>query len=438
MWRLAWPLILSNLTVPLLGLVDTAVVGHLPDPVALGAVGLGAATFAALYLAFGALRMGTTALTAQAVGAEDAAEAKACLLRPLGIALGLGVLLLWATPGIVALAQVGFGASPAVHEALATYIGWRLWGAPAALANVVVLGWLLGHHHSRSQLVVLVTTNGLNALLDVYLVFGLEWGVAGVAMATALANWVGLAVGLGYCQRIWRRLDAPLTWERFGQPARFVQLFQVNGDLLLRSLALEGAFLLFAGLSARQGEIILAANAVLENFLLLQAYALDGFAFAAEALVGSAVGRRDAKALEAATAAAGKWLVGFALVIAVGYGLLGSGLIALLTSQGAVQATAVAFLPYLVLSPPIAAGAYLFDGVFAGATQTKELRNGTLLASGVFCPAALGLVTLHGNHGLWLALLLLLALRSGWFGWRYWVLATRGQFIPASGSVCHC
>ena len=427
-FRLAWPLILANISVPLLGMVDTAVVGHLPEPHHLGAVALGAATFAAAYLVFASVRMGTTGLTAQAVGAGDGAEARACLVRPLALALVVGGVLVVASPLLAGLAISGFAPPDAVAEGLSTYVAWRIAGAPAALATFVLLGWLIGNHDTKSQLVLLVFTNALNAALSVFFVLGLGWGVLGVALATALAEWAGLGLGLALAARRWRRLtgrlEAKVVWAR----APFLRLFRVNGDLIVRTLFLEATFLGFAAFSARQGEVLLAANAVLNNLLMLQAYALDGFAFAAEALVGRAVGRRDPRALDRSLAAAAWWSAGFAVLIALAYGTLGFVVVRILTGISEVRAAADVFLPYAVVMPLVGVWAYLFDGLFSGATQTRELRDGSAVATAVFFATAWPGIALAGNHGLWLALLAFLLARSLWFAWRWRVLRAAGRF----------
>jgi len=430
-FQLAWPLILSNISVPLLGMVDTAVVGHLPEPHHLGAVALGAATFAAAYLVFASVRMGTTGLTAQAVGAGAGAEARACLLRPLALAFATGLMLVALEPAIARAAALGFGPSPAVADALEVYIGWRILGAPAALSKFVILGWLLGNHDTKSQLVILIATNALNALLSVVLVLGLGWGVAGVAIGTAVAEWSGLALALAFVARRWQllpgRLEAGVLWAR----APFVRLFRVNGDLVVRTLFLEATFLGFAAFSARQGEVLLAANAVLNNLLMLQAYALDGFAFATEALVGRAVGRGSQRELDRSLAAAAWWSAAFALVIAFAYAAGGVLAIRVLTGIAEVRAAANVFLGYAALVPLIGVWAYLFDGVFSGATQTRELRNGSALATLAFFVATVPLIQVLGNHGLWLGMFVFLLVRSLWFWGRYRQLRTTDRFTTA-------
>jgi MATE family multidrug resistance protein len=277
-WRLAWPLILSNLTVPLLGIVDTAVVGHLPQPHYLGAVAIGSLTFSVLYFVFGFLRMGTTGLTAQAFGRADGDELRAGLLRPLLLAALIATLLLAGTPLIVRASMVLFEPTARIAAELESYLRIRLLGAPAALANMVLLGWLLGLQNARGPMALLIVTNALNMALDLLFVLGFGWAVRGVAAATVCAEYGGAALGLWLARRqlmglagAWRR---PAILHR----AAFRRLLAVNRDIMLRSLSLEAAFLGFTALSSRQGELILAANAVLLNFLTFGAFGLDGFA----------------------------------------------------------------------------------------------------------------------------------------------------------------
>ncbi|MGF1476070.1 MAG: MATE family efflux transporter [Geminicoccaceae bacterium] len=428
-WRLAWPLILSNISVPLLGIVDSAVVGHLSEPHYLGAVALGAATFSAVYLVIFSLRMSTTALAAQAFGAGDGAEVRASLIRPMAIALVLGILFILLGPAIATGAAFVFAPSEAVGPELDLYITIRILGAPAAIGQAVVLGWLLGCQNARASLIVLLVTNGTNILLDLWFVFGLGYKTGGVAAATVIANYLGLAIALLIVSGTWRRLTGRWRPEILMDKRAFARLIAVNRDLFIRTIFLEISFALFAALSSRQGELILAANAILENFLLLAAYALDGFAFASEAMVGRQVGARNRRGVGQAVRACALWSLAFATVIALFYALAGTAMIRLITSITVVQDTAATYLPYLIVAPLIGIWAYLFDGVFAGATQTRELRDGTIVATALFVLAAFTLPSWLGNHGLWLALGLFLAARGGWFAWRYRRLQATERFM---------
>ena len=418
-FHLAWPLILSNISVPLLGMVDTAVVGHLPAPHHLGAVALGAATFAVAYLVFASVRMGTTALTAQAVGAGDGAEARACLVRPLVLALLVGALLILLSPLVAWLAIGGFGPTGAVAGELATYIAWRIAGAPAALAQFVLLGWLIGNHDTKSQLVILVFTNVLNAALSVLFVLGFGWGVMGVALGTAIAEWCGLVLGLALVARRWRLLPGRFDAAVLRSRAPFVRLFRVNGDLIVRTLFLEATFLGFAAFSARQGEILLAANAVLNNLLMLQAYALDGFAFAAEALVARAFGAGRLDRLRRGAALTSLWGLGAAGVLSLAFGLGGGAIIDLMTTAEAVREAARTYLPWMVAAPLLGLAPWMLDGIFIGATRARDMRNMMLLSVAIYAAAVAVLAPTHEVHGLWAAVLVSFLARGATLGARY-------------------
>lgn len=411
-WRLAWPLILSNLSVPLLGMVDTAVVGHLPAPHHLGAVALGATVIGVLYFGFGFLRMGTTALAAQALGAGDDAELRAVLCRGLLVAAGLGALVLAAGPLVLDLSTRLFAPSPELLAEYRSYLGLRLLGAPAALASLALLGWLLGLQDSRRPLLLMLVTNGLNAALDVLFVFGLGMAAAGVALATVIAEYAGLLLGLAVIRPGWARRGGWPGWAPILLAGRFRRLLAVNRDIFLRSLMLQAGFLAFAALGSRQGEVILAANAVLLHFFTAASYGLDGFANAAEAMVGRAVGARDAGRFRAAVRAgfANAALLAAAMTLALA--LLGPAIVRLLTDLPEVRAAALDFLPWAVALPAVTVWGFLFDGVFFGATRTAELRNGMAVALALFALAAALLVPAWGNHGLWLAFTLFFAARG--------------------------
>ncbi|MGH6916521.1 MAG: MATE family efflux transporter, partial [Geminicoccaceae bacterium] len=414
-WRLAWPLILSNLSIPLLGIVDTAVVGHLPSPHYLGAVAIGAVVLNVVYFAFGFLRMGTTGLTAQAFGRADQAECFGWLARGILLAMVIAaVLVLLAGPLIDAAIRL-FEPGARVEGELETYLAIRLLGAPAALVTLVLLGWLLGLQNARGPMLLLILTNGLNAALDLLFVLGFGWAVAGVAWATVAAEYGGLALGLWLV----RRALAAWSWQAIWRLEAFRRLFVVNRDMFVRSLCLEAAFVTFSALGARQGEIILAANAVLLNLHILAAYGLDGFAHAAEAMVGRRVGAGDAPGLCAAVRANMAWALGLALVLALAFVALGPAGIRGMTGIEAVRATALTYLPYLIAAPVISVWAFLFDGVFVGATRTAEMRNGMAVSLVAFWLAAWLLMPLWGNHGLWLSFLLLMSARGLWLGLIY-------------------
>jgi MATE family multidrug resistance protein len=412
--RLAWPLVLSNISVPLLGMVDTAVVGRLDEPYALGGVALGANLASAVYFAFGFLRMGTTALTAQAFGADDGREIRATAWRAFILAAVIGVVVILAMPLALFLGSLLFAPEPAIDAELRGYLQIRLLGAPLALANAVVLGWLLGMQDSRGPLLLLIVTNLVNAGLDVVFVWGLGFTAAGVALATVLAEAFGLGLGLWLLQGHLTRLGtgALPSRQQVLAVAPFKRLFQLNVDLFLRTVVLQAAFLSFMALASRQGPLVLAANAILMHFFMLASYCLDGFAYAAEAMVGRAVGARNPEALRAA-ARAGFVNAGLlALLLGAGFWLVAPWLVDLLTAIEPVRDAALAYRPVVTLLPLIAVWAFLFDGIFIGATRTAELRNAMVAAILVYGLAAASLVPTFGNPGLWAAMLVFLAARG--------------------------
>ncbi len=411
-WRLSAPVILSNLSIPLLGAVDTAVMGHLPDPAYIGGVAVGALIFSYIYWGFGFLRMSTTGLVAQAAGARDADEARAILARAWLLAggLGLAVLALQGPIGLGAFAALE--ASAHVESLGRAYFEIRVWGAPAALANYVALGWLFGNQRMRAALLLTIFMNGLNIALDLLFVVGLGWGIEGVALATLIAEWSAVGLGLAIIARGLGPMGGRLRRERILDRGRILALVRVNADIFIRTLCLVSAFAWFTARGAEMGDLVLAANAVLLTFQIFAAYGLDGIAHAAEALVGAAVGGRDRAGLRLAVRVSTQWAFivagGFALV----YLALGPTIIAAMTGIAEVRETAAAYLPWVVVTPLISVWSYQFDGIFIGATRTAEMRNGMLLSLAIFVAAVWLLLPAMGNHGLWLAFMLFMAARG--------------------------
>ena len=408
--KIAVPIVLSNATVPILGAVDTGVVGQIGGAAPIGAVGLGAIVLTSLYWVFGFLRMGTSGLVAQAQGAGDRAEVAANLSRALmiGLAAGAGLVLLQIPllAGAFALAP----ASAEVERLARGYLGIRIWGAPATISLYAVTGWLIALERTRAVLVLQFWMNGLNICLDLWFVLGLGWGVEGVALATLIAEWTGLALGLWLC----RGAFAGGFWSdraRVFDRGRLVRMLAVNGDIMLRSVLLQACFTSFLFLSARFGDVTLAGNQVLLQFLEITAYALDGFAFAAEALVGQAVGARSLAAVRRASLATSQWGGAGALMLGATFLLAGPAIIDLMARDEAVRAAARAFLPWIAAAPLIGIASWMFDGIFIGATRTREMRKAMIAATATYA-AALALLLPAGNHGLWAALMILNAARG--------------------------
>ena len=410
-WMLAWPLLLSNLTAPLLGLVDTAVVGHLDHPRYLAAVALGGNVFMFLYFSFNFLRMGTTGFASQARGGEK--DTRVVLLRALLLSTVLGLGLIALSPLLRESGLWLLGGSDEVQRLAGDYINIRILGAPAALANFALIGFAIGTHNTRVPLKMTVLMHSTNALLDVLLVQVWHLDVRGVAIASATAEYVGLAGGL-----FWLRaaLRPPARQERLWQPAAMLALMAVNRDIFLRSLALLSTFFFFTAQGARLGDAVLAANAVLITFLLLLSNLLDGFANAAEALVGDAHGRHDRQALRQAIGATGRWTVACAALGLIAFSLGGVPLIHLLTDLPGIRDTAITYLPWMLLLPLTASAGFWLDGIFVGATWGAAMRNTMLLAVGIFF--VLWALTLGWeNHGLWLAMNGFMAGRGILMGW---------------------
>ncbi|HEX2365507.1 MAG TPA: MATE family efflux transporter, partial [Bradyrhizobium sp.] len=326
------------------------------------------------------------------------------------------LLLIAAGPLIIRLAILLFEPTARVGAEFASYVGIRLLGAPAGLANLVLLGWLLGLQNARGPMALLIVTNALNIALALVFVLGFGWAVKGVATATLCAEYGGLALGLWLAHRQLKGLAGLWRWPAVLQAGAFRRMLAVNRDIMLRSLSLEAAFLGFTALSSRQGELVLAGNAVLLHFLTFAAFGLDGFAHAAEAMVGRHVGRGDAPGFRAATRANLILALALAALLALAFALGGRVAIAVMTGLAEVRAAAQSYLPYVVALPLIAVFAFLFDGVFIGATRTAEMRNGMAVALAAFLGAVALLMPAFGNHGLWLAMLVFMAARGIWLG----------------------
>jgi len=411
-WTLAGPIIISNLSTPLLGAVDTAVVGRLPDAAYIGGVAIGALIFDFLFWGFGFLRMGTTRFTAQAFGAGNAYELRAALARPLVLALGLGVLLIVLRGPIGWIAFGLLEASARVETFANTYYTIRIWSAPAALVNYAILGWLLGTQRARATLVLQLALNGINIALDVIFVIGLGWGIAGVAWATLIAEVSAALLGLAILARALAGGGGRWDWSRIARRDRWIALLRVNGDIFLRTLALIFAFSYFVALGARMGDVPLAANAILMHLQTFMAYGLDGFAHAAEILAGGAVGARSRMAFRSAVRISTAWALGFAVAIAALYAVAGEAIVRLFTVIEEVRAVASAYLPWLVASPLVSVWSFQLDGIFIGATRTAAMRNAMAVSLAVFLVGCWSLVPWLGNSGLWLAFLIFMGARA--------------------------
>lgn len=418
-FRLSLPIILSNLTTPLMGAVDTAVMGHLPDAAYIGGVALGSLVFAYIYWGFGFLRMATTGFVAQACGAGDHQELRHVTARGTLLALALGAAIVAAQLPLTALALALLEGSARVKELTREFVLVRIWGAPAALFVYVVLGWLIGMQRMRTVLALTVLQNLLNAALALLFVLELGWGIEGVAGATLAAEYAAALAGGVVLWRAHRPLRGRWGGAGLIERAKLAGMFRANGDIFLRTLFLVTGFAWFTSQGAAQGDVVLAANAILVTFVTFAAYGLDGFAHAAETLVGSAVGARDAAGFGAAVRVTTQSAAAVAVLAALLFFAAGPRLIDAMTALAPVRAAAREFLPWAALYPIVSVWCFQLDGVYIGATRTPEMRNGMPLALGGFLALGYALMPLAGNHGLWAAFTAFAALRGAILAWWY-------------------
>jgi MATE family multidrug resistance protein len=407
---IAAPMTLAHLTTPLLGIVGTAVIGQLGEAHLLGAVAISSVIFDGIFWIFSFLRMGTVALTAQAVGAGDATEQRAVLARALVVAFALSAALLLLQWPLAWAAYALMGASPLVTQAAETYFYVRIWCAPFTLANYAILGWLIGLARTDLALVIQVLINAINMAASALLVLVLGWGVAGAALGSVIAEGVGLAAGLALMFWLGRKLPR-IPYAAVFDAVKLARMLAVNRDIMIRTAALIAAFSFFTAQGARSGDTILAANAVLHNLVLLSAYFLDGFATAAEQLCGRAVGARDRAAFLRAVKLSLGWGLVLALIVSAVFLAFGPALIALMSSSRDVQLAAEAFLVFVVLAPLAGVFAYGYDGIYIGATWTAAMRNLMLASLGLYLATWWATQPL-GNGGLWLSILVLLGARG--------------------------
>lgn len=411
-WQLAFPMIVSNISTPLLGLVDTAVMGHLDAPQYLGGVALGGMIFSFLFWGFGFLRMGTTGLTAQAYGNENFTEAKAVLVRALLIAFFVGVTLIALQTPIRWLSFIIIDSSAEVTRLSMRYYDIRIWSSPATLCVYVITGWFVGMQNVKFPLVVVVFINLVNILLDYYLVVSLRLDISGVALASVLAEYSGLLIALLLLKIKLMRFKSPLHWSHVFLWDEIKNMLVINHHILVRTLCLIFSFAFFTVQSSKLGDIILAANTVLLNFQMFMAFALDGFAHAVGALVGKAIGAHNQVLLRQAIRTATLWSLLVALMFTGAYLLFGTEIITMLSDITMVVEEAKHYLFWLVILPLISFVCFLFDGIFIGATLAKEMRDSMIFATFCCYLPAWYFSQQYGNHGLWLALVVFMLARS--------------------------
>ncbi len=416
--KIAVPIVISNATVPILGAVDTGVVGQMGLAAPIGAVGIGAIILTAFYWLFGFLRMGTVGLTSQALGQGDHREVGALLSRGLLIG-GVAGMVIFALQ--IPLFAASFWVSPASAEVeglAREYMQIRVLSAPAAIAMYGITGWLIAQERTKAVLAIQFTMNALNIILDLLFVICFDWGVQGVAFATFIAEWVGFVFALWLCRAAFKTPywnDWPSVFDR----ARLKNMMLVNSDIMIRSILLEAAFVSFLFLGARFDDVTLAANQILIQFLHVTAFGLDGFAFAAEALVGQAMGARNQTALKRSAYLTSLWGGIICLGLGVVFWFAGGVIIDLMSSAPEVQAEARSYLIWMTLAPIAGITAWMLDGIFIGATRTRDMRNMMLISSAFYAVVVMILLPILGNHGLWISLLLFFVMRGVTLGWKY-------------------
>ena len=409
--RIALPILFSNATIPILGAVDTGVIGQLGDPAAIGAVGIGAIIISAIYWVFGFLRMGTVGLTSQAYGAKDFMEVDALLGRCLIVGFSAGLIIILIQSVAFQLALNISPASKEVELFASKYIEIRIFSAPAAIALFGITGWLIALERTKSILLVQLFMNGLNVILDILLVNHFELGIQGVAYASLVAEWCGFILGLYLCRD---RLMATgfLNFLQIFDKKRLTNMVNVNIDILIRSLLLQMAIISFLFIGSDFGDLALASNQILLQFIHIVSYALDGFAHAAETLVGQSVGARDRRSFRQAAILTTIWAGLICIIFVMFFLIFGGHLVDLMTVSPEVRLEARKYLPYLSILPLIGLFSYMLDGIFIGATRTRDMRNMMFISFLGYVLVLFLLIPNFENHGLWFGLMALYILRA--------------------------
>ena len=400
----AVPIMLSNVSEPLIGVVNTAVIGQLEDPYYIGAIAVGALVFSFIFWGFGFLRLSTGGLSAQAAGAGDTPELVAVLVRSLMIGGVAGLSLIALSPLIREAAFDLIGGSADIRSHGETYFNLRIWAAPAALSNYCVMGWFIGQSRAKLAFFVQLFLNLTNMGLSAFFVLWLGMTSDGVGLAALIAEWSAALLGLGLAFAALRRMGAHLSWPRILDRERLWRTLAMNGDVMIRTLCLVFAFSWFTARGARAGDVTIAANAVLLNLFEVSAYLIDGFAYASEALVGQSVGARDRGRFRAAVKLTSLWAMAVGVLCSLIVWFAGPAIIDAMSASAEVRAMARVYLPWAAVAPLLGVICFQFDGIFTGAMATRDMRNMMIVSLAVFMAAWWLLEARFGNHGLWAAL----------------------------------
>ena len=412
MWRIAAPMILSNISIPLVGITDTVITGHLENPEYIASIAVATTIIGFFIASMNFLRMGTTGITAQYFGAQDQNGLKVILGQTLLVALLISflVLLLQSDINKVGLMLIGSNESVAYYASQYFYI--RIWGIPATLINFSLIGWFIGLQNASVPLKMVIATNITNIILSLTFVLVFNMQINGIALASVIAEIIGMLIGFKYIKKELVKYPGEWLYKNIFRLSAYKRFIKINTNIFIRTIALIFTFAFITAQGARYGGIILGANALLMNLQNLLAYILDGFAHAAEALVGKAVGKRDNQLFKAAVKICLKWSVYIAIIFTLIYALTGKYMISLMTHHQIIRDTAIEYLPWMIISPIVSVWSFLYDGVFVGATRSKDMRNamlGSLFL--VFLPSWYFLQPL-GNHGLWLTFTLFMISRG--------------------------
>ena len=417
--QLAIPSIVSNITVPLLGLIDVAIVGHLGSAAYIGAIAVGGMLFNIIYWLFGFLRMGTSGMTSQAFGQRDLKEVTRVLLRAVGVGLFIALCLLLLQYPIRKIAFLLIDATPEVRELATVYFNICVWGAPAVLGLYGFAGWFIGMQNSRFPMFIAITQNVVNIVASLSFVYLLDMKIEGVALGTLIAQYAGLFMASLLWLRYYGRLKIAFRWREIIGKTAMKRFFQVNSDIFFRTLCLVAVTTFFTSTGARQGDVVLAVNTLLMQLFTLFSYIMDGFAYAGEAMTGRYIGARNNTGLQRMIRLLFRWGWGLSLSFTILYMIGGQDFLGLLTNDTTVINAAGSYC-YWVLAIPLAGfAAFLWDGILIGATATRLMLYSMLVASGMFFLIYYIFYALMGNHALWMAFLIYLSLR-GIMQWILW------------------
>ena len=410
--RLAIPSIISNITVPLLGLVDVAIVGHLGAASYIGAIAVGGMLFSMIYWVFGFLRMGTSGLAAQAFGRRNLDEVSLVFVRSLGIGVALGLCLVALQVPILSVAFQWVDTTDEVRRLASLYFSICVWGAPAVLGLYSFSGWFVGMQNSRFPMYIALVQNVVNIVASLAFVFIGKMGVAGVALGTLIAQYAGFLLALLLWMVYYGRLWPRIRWAVVCEAEAMQAFFKLNRDIFLRTICLVAVTVFFTSQGAREGEVVLAVNTLLMQLFTLFSYVMDGFAYAAEALTGRYVGAQNGDGLRRLVRVLFTWGAGLAIAFTLVYALGGESFLALLTNEPSVLVASRAYFGWAVAIPVAGVAAFLWDGIFVGATLSREMLRSMWIASASFFLVYFTLHPLLGNHALWIAFLSYLALRG--------------------------